>query len=272
MEPQYYIGTFFLILLFIGLLVVGYLPLLYSFLVYGTVFAPLERAVMYLSVTYFFLLLIARFMRKEMDRVRFILTDHSIIHESAYTRTEIPFATMERCAVRSFPLIKGYVRITAARRRIVLPSTIHRFSELAEELGNRLSSSGRSDLCGAEKTNALRRIACIAEFSQARSRAAFFPLVHGTILSATANACIAGFIWGVSGVDQVIWMGIGLTVPLCIYGLADFRLNRSVERQLLRDPAALPRLSLHQELIFSSLAIMGLQAIAGILFKAFLPH
>jgi hypothetical protein len=272
MEPEYYIGTFFLILLFIGLLVVGYFPLLVSFLFYGTVFAPLQRAVMYLSVTYFFLLLIARFMRKEMDRVQYILTDRSIIHASPFATMEIPFTDMETCAVRSFPLTKGYVRITAAKRRIVLPSTIHRFSELAEELGNRLSSCGRSGLCGAGKINALRRIACVAEFSQARSRAAFFPLVYGTILSAAANAFIAGFIWGVSGVDMVIWMGIGLTVPLCIYGLADFRLNRSVERQLLRDPASLPRLSLHHELIFSSLIIMGIQAVAGILFKAFFIH
>jgi hypothetical protein len=69
MEPEYYIGAFFLILLFIGLMVVGYFPLLVSFLFYGTVFAPLQRAVMYLSVTYFFLLLIARFMRKEMTRL-----------------------------------------------------------------------------------------------------------------------------------------------------------------------------------------------------------
>jgi hypothetical protein len=270
MEPEYYIGTFFLILLFIGLLAVGYLPLLYSFLVYGTVFAPLQRAVMYLSATYFIFLLIARFMRKEMDRVRVTLTDSSIIHESPFAVTEIPFAGIERFSVRSFPLIKGYVKIAAAKKRIVLPSTICRFGELAEELGNRLASSGRSDLCGAETTNALRRIACVAEFSQARSRAAFFPLVYGTILSATANVFTAGMLWGALGADLVIWMGVGLTVPLCIYGLADFRLNRSVARQLLRDPAALPRLSLRQELIFSALAIMGLQAVAGIMFKAFL--
>ena len=269
MEAVYYIGTFFLIFLFIGLLVAGYLPLIYSFLAYGIVFAPLQRAVMYMSATYFFLLLIARFMRKEMDRVRYILTDDSIIHESSFFTIKIPFADIKTCTVRSFPLIKGYVKITAAKQRIILPSTVHRFSDLVEELALRLSSSGRSDLCSVERVNALRRIACVAEFSHARSRAAFFPLIYGTILTVAANAFIAGALWHASGINQVIWMGGTMTAPFLVYGLADFRLNRSVKRQLLANPTSLPRLSLSGELILSSLVIVGLEAVAGILFKAF---
>jgi hypothetical protein len=269
MERVYYIGTFFLIFLFIGLLTVGYFPLVYSLLAFGTVLAPLQRAVMYMSATYFFILLISRFMRKEMDRVRYTLTDRSIIQESPFSITEIPFADIQTCAIRSFPLVKGYVRITAAGRRILLPSTIHRFSDLVEELALRLSSCGRSDLCGTQNSNALRRIACIAEFSHARSRAAFFPLIYGTILTVAANAFIAGALWGASAINQVIWMGGTMTAPLLVYGLADFRLNRTIERQLLRDPAALPRLSLRDELILSSLVITGVLAVAGILFKAY---
>jgi hypothetical protein len=268
LEPEYYIGTFFLILLFIALLVVGYLPLLYSFLSYGIIHAPLQRAVMYLSATFFLFLLLARFSRKEMDKVRYRLTDQSIGYGTSFTAVEIPFSNITRFSVRSFPLIKGYVEIIGMGKRIVLPSTIHRFGEMAEALYERLMANGREDLCDPQKRDALRRIACVAAFSQARSRAAFFPLLAGTIGTAPINAFIARIVWDAAGLPQVIWMGIGLTLPLLMYGLTDYRLNRSLDRMLRREPGAIPRLSLRDELLFSSLVILGFYAAFGIVFKS----
>jgi hypothetical protein len=270
MEPEYYIGTYFLVLLFFGLLVIAYLPLLFSYIVFGSVYGPLQRVTMYLSVTYFLILLIARFARNEMDKIRFIVSDRSITRASTFSTTTIPYSAISRCSIRAFPLIKGFVRITAANSRITLPSTIHRFDDLAEGLIERLTMNGRNDLCSTRDINALRRIACVAAFSQARSRAAFFPLVYATIITAAFNAFIAGLIWGANGISVVVWSGLSLFAPLLVYGLADFRLNRNVERQLLHDPSALPRLQLSEELLLSSLVIAGVYACAGFLFKKLL--
>ncbi|MBN1127721.1 MAG: hypothetical protein JXA71_01965, partial [Chitinispirillaceae bacterium] len=244
MEPEYYIGTYLLILLFFGLLVVAYLPLLFSYLVDGTVYLPLQRAAMYLSGTYFLLLLTARFGRNEMNRVRFAISDRSLSSTSMFRTTEIPFPAILRCSVHTFPLIKGYVRICAADRRITLPSTIHRFTEMVEELIKRMAASGRGDLLDTKTVNDFRRIACIAAFSQARSRAAFFPLVYGTLVSALVNAGVAGVMWRVTDLPLAAWIAAGLFIPLLIYGTTDFRLNQTLDRQLKRDPAALPELSL----------------------------
>jgi hypothetical protein len=271
MEPEYYIGTYFLVLLCIGLIVIGYLPLLFSYLAHGNVYLPLQRAVMYMSGTFFILLLLARFGRKEMDAIRFIITDHALIRTTSLSTIAIPFSDMSGCLVRTFPLIKGFVKVTGPNRSMVLPSTIRHFGDMVEALLEKIAQSGRGDLCGKETTDALRRIALIAAFSQARSRACFFPLIYGTVLSALADAFIAGVIWRAGNMTLVIWVGFGLIMPLLVYGLADFRLNRSTERQLKRDPAGIPRLSLKSEVILSSLVVFMVYAIAGIFFKAFLP-
>ncbi|MBN2037916.1 MAG: hypothetical protein JW768_14335 [Chitinispirillaceae bacterium] len=269
MEPECYIATYFLFLLFIGLVVVAYLPLLVSLLTYGVVYAPLQRASMYLSATYVILLLLARFAHIEISRVQFILTPSSLVHKSTFSFIEIPYQDMTRCDIRTIPLIKGFIAVSAPGKRIILPSTITRFGDLAACLVKRLQAAGNGALCSAAHTHTLRRIALVTEFSHARSRAAFFPLVYATVCSTLANAFIAAMIWNGSGFAQVVWTGITLFMPLLVYGLADFRLNRSLAKQLKRDPACLPHLTLGSELLLA-LFIVGMSyALLGIAFKAF---
>jgi hypothetical protein len=270
LERQYYIGTFLLILLFIALILVAYLPLVFSYLVYGSVPAPAVRATIFLSGTYFFLLLFARLARREMDAVRFLVTPDSLVFKNSFAITTIAYADAIAFTGRKFPFIKGFAELRAPGRKITIPSTLRDFGGLVEALAAGLSAAGKAGLCTDEKMRRLKRIALVSEFSYARSRAAFSPLVFATIAAALAGAFIASEMWETAEFPLLIWMGLSLAVPIIIYGIADFRLNGQIDRQIRRSPLAVPRVSLRDEIVAASLTVALHYATIGILFKVLL--
>ena len=122
LEKQYYVGSFFLVLLFIALIMVVYLPLLFLQLLYGSVGAPAIRATIFMSGTYFFLLLLTRYMRKEMDAVKYIVTDDSLTLENSFRTMTVSFAEATAFTCRKFPLMKGFAQLAAPGRTTPPPA------------------------------------------------------------------------------------------------------------------------------------------------------
>jgi hypothetical protein len=271
LEKQYYIGSFFLILLFIGLIMVVYLPLLFLQLLYGSVGAPAVRATIFMSGTYFFLLLFTRYIRKEMDAVKYIVTGDSITVKNSFRSTTVSFAEATAFTCRQFPLMKGFAELAAPGRKITIPSTLRDFGMLIDAVAAGLAAGGNAGLCADETVRSMKRIAVVSAFSYARSRAAFYPLIITTITAGVAGAFIAGELWGTAAFPLLMWTGLSLAGPLLVYGIADFRLSSQIGRQLRRDPDALPRVSLRDELILASLTVALHYGAAGVIFKALLP-
>ena len=269
-EKQYYIGTFFLILLFIGLIMVVYLPLLFLHLVYGSVGAPAVRATIFMSGTFFFILLFTRFMRKEMDAVMYVVTPDSLILKNSFRTVTLSFAEATGFACRRYPFMKGFAELSAPGRKIAVPSTLRDFGGLIDAIAAGLAAGGKAGLASGGTLRDLKRIALVSEFSYARSRAAFVPLIYATVAVGIAGAFIASEVWVTAQFPLLIWTGVSLAAPLLAYGIADFRLGREIDRQLRQNPNAPPRVSLRDEIVMASITVALLYFSAGVVFRAWL--
>ena len=270
--PRFYISSVFFALFSIGLVLVVWLPLIYLYLYSGVLYGPIVRATLYLTATFLLFVMLGRIGKRELDKVRFTVSPEGVARRSPYRTIALAWGDIASVRCRNIPFVKGFVELSGPRGKLLLPSTITGFALLGRAFAEGLERAGKGNLCDE---TALRRIAAMALVSEAwneRARVALWPLTAATIGAVLFNALTAGRVWGAGPVPLFLWASMGLPMPLLAYGIADIRLNRRLEKALLKNERYDAKSDFRSEVLFGSLVVALAYGVLGIILKPiFLP-
>lgn len=263
---RFYITSSFFAVMGIGLLFVGWVPLIFMYFSDGFLNGPIARATIYLTATFLFLVALSRIAKREIDRVRFVVMREGIARMELYREIFVKWSEITGIRCRRIPLGKGLVEITAPHRRLILPSTITDFAGLGEALRQGLMYAGKETLCDETFFSRMAVMGTVNERWNERAKAAFWPIVIATIGFVLFNSFVASRVWGMGTISLIIWAGIGLPLPLLIYAIADIRCNRRLEKALLLNSSGYDAArDLVSELIIGTLIAAPFYGILGII-------
>jgi hypothetical protein len=267
---RFYITSSFFAVMGIGLLFVGWVPLIFMFFSDGFLNGPVARATIYLTATFLSVVALHRIVKREIDRVRFIVMREGIARIESYRETLVKWSEITGIRCRRIPLGKGLVEITAPHRRLILPSTITNFAGLGEALRQGLATAGKAALCNDVFFRTMAVMGTVNERWNERAKAAFWPLVIATSGFVLFNSFVASRVWGVGTISVILWAGIGLPLPLLVYAIADIRCNRRLEKALLDSSGYDAARDLTGELIIGILITAPFYGIIGIIARTIL--
>ncbi|HON12443.1 MAG TPA: hypothetical protein PLE24_16385 [Chitinispirillaceae bacterium] len=208
-----------------GVFVLSWIPSLLSFVTYGIIIGSALRAAIYLNSTIAALLFFMFFLKRELRRVEYIVTDDRIIRKSPYRISLIRFTDVLRINfIKIFPS-KGFLVLYSNDGSIKVPLYLEELDIFLETLRKNLEVSGKAsvlDLTGFRKAEGKSAVYMKA---YRRSLDAFFPLIGFSFLVFAANFLIAEEFWGMDMVRQLFWAVIGLFFPVCAYAVYDWHLN-----------------------------------------------
>ncbi len=261
---RFYITSSFFAVMLIGLIFVGWVPLVFMYISDGFVYGPIARATVYLTATFLFLFAFSRIAKREIDRVRFVVMREGVARIESYRKVVVKWGEIANIRCRRIPFTKGLVEISTPRSRLILPSTITDFARLGEALRYGLAYTGRAELCNDAFFREMAVMGTVNERWNERARTTFRPLVIATIGFVLFNSFVASRVWGMGLIPLMIWAGIGLPLPLLIYSIADIRCNRRLEKALLSCSDYDVKSDFLSELIIGVLIVAPIYGILGI--------
>jgi hypothetical protein len=238
-----------------------------EYLTGGLRYGPVVRAAVYGTTSFILFVLLGRRGRRELDKVRFVVSREGMVRSTPYRKTAVRWPDIVSVRCRRVPFLKGFVEVAASHTKLYLPSTIAGFALLGTALRRGLESAGKTALCNDAFYAEMAAMGDVGERWNARAKAAFWPLTLSTIGAALFNAFVALWVWKLGPIPLVLWTAICLPAPLIVYSIADLRLNRQLKKSLMREEGTAYREDLWGELIIGFLVVMPFYGIFGIFFK-----
>ncbi|MBN1759228.1 MAG: hypothetical protein JW863_12960 [Chitinispirillaceae bacterium] len=265
--PRRFLYAELLIYSLIGtLLLVAWIPAILSIITYGSVFKSALRAAFFLNLTASTLIVFVLFVKKELRRVKFVITEEYLGFQSASRGKKIRIATISSFSMLRFPLGGGVLIVDSADGTLSIPLMIERCSDLVSRL-REYHTAGISDETLSNDWESILRTCRLTETTTERSLRVFRSLYTTCIVALPLNMIIGAVYWDMSIVPLILWAIAGALFPLATYGSADIILRLQTSR-LSKKNLPLPDAS--DELrIFSRAGLAGLLLflVCGILYR-----
>jgi hypothetical protein len=262
---HYHIMSSFFAVFFIGLVFVAWVPFVMELFYQGVSDGSAFRAAAYATATFLFLVLLGRLGKREFDRTRFIVSLDGLIRRDPYRTVSVTWRDITGVRVRRIPGAKGALEITAPGAKIVLPSTILGFGQLCGAIQRGLERAGRAELLENGFLRVMEAMGTMSERWNERAKKAFWPIVAATVGTLSFNILVSSLVWETGTLSLIVWAGTTLPLPLLVYAVADFRLNRKFEKALRAGSNTAVKDDLAGELVFGFLIVAPVYGIFGII-------
>jgi hypothetical protein len=225
--------SLFFAVFFMGLVFVAWVPFVMEVCSGGVSDGSIFRAAAYTTATFILLAMLGRLGKREFDRTRFIVSLDGIIRRDPYRTVSVTWRDITGVRVRRIPGAKGALEITAPGARIFLPSTISGFEQLCGAIQGGLERAGRAELLDSGFLRVMAAMGTMSERWNQRAKKAFWPIVAASVGTLLFSVFVGLLVWETGTLSLIVWAGITLPLPLLVYAVADFRLNRKIEKSLL---------------------------------------
>jgi hypothetical protein len=262
---HYHIMSSFFAVIFIGLVLVAWVPFVMELYSHGIHDGPEFRAAAYSTATFILLVALGRLGKREFDRTRFIVSLDGISRRDPYRTVSMAWRDITGVRVSRKPGAKGALEITTLEARMLLPSTISGFEKLCSTIQKGLERAGRAELLDSGFLGLMAAMGTMSERWNKRAKKAFLPIVAATVGTLLFNAFVGSLVWEAKTLSLIVWAGITLPLPLLVFAVADFRLNRKVENVLIAGSGGAFREDLAGELVFGFIVVAPFYGILGIL-------
>lgn len=215
--------------LIIFLIVIGWVPPIFSFLQYGNVFPSAWRALLFLNFTAIMVLLAYLFLKRDLKNTIYLFTDEYIIFKSLFTFKKIAFSEIKKISFFPFPLSKGFISIDAETQVIVIPlslknitSAVYRLEQIAIEFSIPLSNYKWSELYTRAQ---------FSEYHQKRASFLFQYLLMASIIMLLFDFFVGAIFWDMSLIPLMLWSLSGPVLPIFGYAISDLIIRLKVEKR-----------------------------------------
>lgn len=269
--PQRFVYLELLVFLLIAtLLIFAWLPAVLSIFRYGTILPSALRAAIFLNVTAFSLLIFHLFVRREMRRVQFILTDELLVHKTSLRIKKIPLAGIRSVVMIGFPVIGGVLIVNSVEGSITIPLILQKTGDLIFRFEGACRDMAAACSVPEATWRKIRLTGQLSESAGRRSSAVFKPLFITSVVVLPVSVFIGAVYWDMSIIPLMLWSVAGSTVPLCAYAASDIiiRLHEAGNG----DGHATPNARIDEKRVYawSGLLFLMIYLFAGIIFKAFM--
>ena len=212
------------------LMLVAWIPAIISIITYGSVFKSAVRAAFFLNLTAGTLIVSVLFVKKELRRIRFIVTEDTLGFQSASRGRKINISTISSCSLLRFPLGGGILVIDGTDGSLSIPLIIEHCTDLASRL-REYHTSGSSGASSPTDWESILRTCRLTEITINRSQRVFLPLLTICFAALPVNMFVGAVYWDMSLVPLILWAVVGALVPLATYAGADVILRLQASRR-----------------------------------------
>ncbi|MCX7727662.1 MAG: hypothetical protein N2053_12545 [Chitinispirillaceae bacterium] len=212
-----------------SLIIIGWIPAIFSFLQYEEIIPSAWRALIFLNFTALMIFCAYLFLKKGLKKTVYVFTDEYIIFKSLFTLKEIYLGEIKKISFFPLPLSKGFISIEGEKEVIVIPlslknitSLVYRLEQIAIEFSIPLSNYN---------WNELRIKAQFSEYHQNRASFIFKPLITTSILMLPFNFFVGAIFWDMSLIPLMLWSLTGSLMPILSYAISDLIINIRVEKR-----------------------------------------
>ncbi len=242
-----------------------------GFLAYGVIYTSAVRFGLFLDLTSIIVALIIFFVKSELRKNMFAITDEAIIFKAPGKFKPVFFSDIILCKHKQS--LKEVVQITSSDKTIQLPFSINGIYDLLLHLHERLIANGKSSALDEPSSASMINSALIRKHAYQREKKAFLPLVFSTFFLTFFNMIMAYKYWDFDIIPVLMWSIIGFLMPLNSFAFAEYLINQQINISDNKEISDLPIANAKDRTagfyLLSSLLFLVFYLTAGILFKAF---
>ncbi len=243
---------------------ISWFPLIFSILVYDGILRSAINASLLLNLTALIIFLLYRFIKSEMHRISFIITEDQIIKKGFSRTTSIRISDIKSLQYIRIPGIRGFLKLSTSDNVMKIPLCIEHTLAFIISLQNRLKGNP-NDLTSINDTQLFEDVKVFQDSYQ-RSLKAFSPLILISLVLFFFNTIVAVKFWELALIPTLLFAMIGMFLPLIGYCIADVKINHSVRNLLRSDTAEIYNSGM--EYLYSGFLTFILYLLIGISFKA----
>lgn len=252
--------------LIIIVFLVSWLPALLSVVAYNTMYPSAIRFGLYLDITLIILLIIIGFIRSEVQKTMFLISEDAIVFKAPGKLRQIFFSDITLCRHIQTPFTE-HVHIVSPEKSITLPFSINGIYDLILMINEHLITIGRTSVLEEKTSGAMISAACLRKFAYQREKKAFMPLVASTLLLTAISIFIAYRIWELALIPIFMWSVICFIVPLNTFMFAEYLINKQVKKLECRINDQTHAKIAQNNYIFSGILFFTLYLCAGLVFR-----
>lgn len=255
-----------------ALCIFALIPALISFLNYGTVLPSAKRAAFFLCLTALLVRILEMVIKRELGRVRFVLTEEALIRETSLRRRVLRFSAVDKLLFVSFPPAGGIVVLQGGGgQSLTVPLTLEHVDDLTRRIEALVpvavggESGERADLW-----HRVHRGCAAAEAGRRRASVMRKPLLEAVTMIVAVNFLVGAIYWNMPVVPLLLWVVAGPLFPIAGYAGSDLFMKIRDRGRIT--PGNVKGLSFDEQRTVAVAAMLctAVYLVAGILCRAFM--
>ena len=212
-----------------ALMILAWIPAVLSLITYGSLLASALRAAVFLNLTAVTLILLVLFVKRELRRFIFFMTDEHLGVGTPSRNRKIRLAAVESVSLLRFPLGGGVVIIESGDGSLTIPLIFENCYDLFTGLREVLNRN-KPDISTATDWETIRRACSLSEMAAHRAEKVFTTILTACIAMLPVGFLVGAVYWNMSVVPLMLWSIIGPLFPIAAYGSADLILRTAFVR------------------------------------------
>ena len=258
--------------LIFALVAIAWIPVIYSLFEIGELLPSVLRAAAVPSITAAVILVLVLFVKFELRKVRFLLTDELLIRSSSLHARKMPLLGIESVALFRTPVSGGILSVNSGRQTIHIPLIVRHIRDLVSRIEGACAETAIAARINDATWRELHRRSALTDKAVKRAARAYQPLLTATAAMVPVAAVTGMFFWNISFLPLMIWSAIAPFFPVASFATADLilRLREKRENAKSADLDA-PSVTIDETPTFvrTGIVFFLLYLCAGIIFRTF---
>jgi hypothetical protein len=211
------------------LMIFAWMPAFMSLVTYGSILGSALRAAIFLNITAVTLILFVAFIKRELRRLRFVLSDEQLIFQTSSREKKLRLSTIASVSLVRFPLGGGIMVIESGDGQLSIPLIIKNSADLVTRLREYCATRNQEVATGTHWDRI--GIACsLSAIASDRDRKVFGIVLPACIFMLPLNVLVGAIYWNMSIVPLMIWSVAGPFFPFAAFACADLLLRITTAR------------------------------------------
>lgn len=241
--------------------IISWFPAIISIISYNVIITSAIRAAIYLNATAIAFLILFSFFKKEISKYSIIVCTDKLILKTPYKISSVSFYDITSINIVTIPLIRGYLKITAENKTLIVPLLVEQPEKLLRSVQDGISHCGKTGLLTDDSIKKIKKRLLNFEISYSRSVNSFSTLSRSCLYMIFINVFIAKEVWVTGLIPILLWAISGMFFPPVVYAFTEWKIN------LFSKTA--PLLVSSEEYILSGFLLFPFYLVSGILFRSF---
>jgi hypothetical protein len=210
--------------------IASWLPLMMSVLLNNRILGSALQLGLFFGITAAASILLILFLKKEMQKNLYAITDFALIYRTPGKMLTIPFANVLSLTYNKGLIAGKSVKISTASTTITIPFIINGIHDLLQDIQQGIISNGAIAALDKNTTNTVTLQARFQEQAYKRGFTLFYHLVSLTIIFTSLNFLFALRYWEFGIYASLKWSIIAFFIPNLTYLTSELLINKDTAK------------------------------------------